>query len=264
MPTTDKAAERMVCNAVWAGKQMGPIHAACLSSFLRAGHPVHLYVYEKVSDAPVGVVQIDANSLLPWPRVENFIKAKRYDIFSDSFRYSVLKAGLGCYIDCDIYCLKPLEKSDFIMAWEETNSINGAILLLSPDCEMLTKLHDLLDSKSPPKWVRLGRRKRLNLYLKALLGRASLTDFRWGVIGPDALTWFVKEYKLEHRVLPADYFYPVHFLRVRDLLDPELTIEDLTTHRTRCIHLYNECLRNEISGSIPPTSPLGRMLSAGQ
>ena len=60
------SSDLMVCNAVWAGSKMGAIHAACLQSFLRIGHPVHLHVYEPVSDAPPGVVQVDANLLLPW------------------------------------------------------------------------------------------------------------------------------------------------------------------------------------------------------
>ena len=191
------------------------------------------------------------------------MKVKRFDILSDSFRYYVLKARLGCYIDCDVYCLKPVETSDFILAWEDVDLINGAILMLPADLQILSSLICLLDSKQIPEWAdNITNRKRLRHYVKRFLRRPSLTTFRWGVIGPDALTWFVKKYKLGDNALPADYFYPVHFKRVRDLLDPELTINDLVTHRTRCIHLYNECLRREIVGDIPPTSPLGQMLSA--
>ncbi|MES5701393.1 galactosyltransferase Lgt5, partial [Acinetobacter baumannii] len=36
---------------------------------------------------------------------------------------------------------------------------------------------------------------------------------------------------------------PVHYQCISQLCDPALTIDDITTSRTTCIHLYNEMLK---------------------
>jgi hypothetical protein len=84
----------------------------------------------------------------------------------------------------------------------------------------------------------------------------------WGTFGPHALTYYVKEIGLQNEVCPQDVFYPLDHGRISLLFDPELAIEDISTHRTECIHLYNELLRRRGTENIPPTSPLGRMLQA--
>lgn len=37
--------------------------------------------------------------------------------------------------------------------------------------------------------------------------------------------------------------YPVHYLCISQLCDPNLTIEEVITSRTSCVHIYNEILR---------------------
>lgn len=51
-------------NSLWIGKKLGPIHAACLRSFIRHGHDVVLHAYGKPDDTPEGVRLFDASKLM--------------------------------------------------------------------------------------------------------------------------------------------------------------------------------------------------------
>lgn len=82
----------------------------------------------------------------------------------------------------------------------------------------------------------------------------------WGVIGPKAITHYVREYQNVQNVQPIDIFYPVHYQCISQLCDPNLTVQDITTSRTLAIHLYNEMLRGINLESIDSNSTLARLL----
>ena len=82
----------------------------------------------------------------------------------------------------------------------------------------------------------------------------------WGVIGPAAITHFVKHLNLESSIQPIDVYYPVHYECINLLLDGGLEIDDITTPRTVCIHLYNEILRKVDLKSINDNCILSKML----
>ncbi|WP_292324764.1 hypothetical protein [Mesorhizobium sp.] len=60
---------------------------------------------------------------------------------------------------------------------------------------------------------------------------------------------------------PIDVFYPVLHTQITMLLDPALSLTDIGTPRTLCIHLFDQILKKWMKGRpIPATSPLGQML----
>lgn len=86
-----------------------------------------------------------------------------------------------------------------------------------------------------------------------------IADMPWGVIGPDAITHFVKTQNLVEFIQPIDVFYPVHYQCIGQLTDSGLSIEDITSTRTLGIHLYNEMLRNVDLDNIEHNSILAKM-----
>lgn len=54
----------VLINTIWIGGEMGPVHAACLRSFIRHGHDILLHCYERPKDAPHGVQFFDARKLM--------------------------------------------------------------------------------------------------------------------------------------------------------------------------------------------------------
>ena len=129
-------------NAIWIGPELGQIHAACLRSFRRQGHRVVLHCYRRPADTPADVETSDAAGLLPEDRIIRYRGNGSYALFSNLLRYEVLKAGLGLYVDCDMFCLRPIQDADYIFGYEGIfrGSISNAVLKLPSDSPTLAAL----------------------------------------------------------------------------------------------------------------------------
>ena len=75
-----------VIQTMWIGPRLSTMEQLCIKSFLRNGHPFHLYVYEEVEDVPQGTVVLDANEILPASRIFQYRDHKSYAGFSNFFR----------------------------------------------------------------------------------------------------------------------------------------------------------------------------------
>ena len=176
--------------------------------------------------------------LMPESRIVRYAKSGSHALFANLFRYQLLRAGLGLYVDCDMYCVRPIEDADYIFGWQGERSIGNAILKLPPDSPILADLCDIQDGFIPP-WI--GRREQLKLRTRQILGRAaSLGQMRWGTSGPKAVTWYAKQSRLASHVAPTDVFYPVAKSHIHLLLDPDLALGDFITPRTRAVHLWHQ------------------------
>jgi hypothetical protein len=253
-----------IANAIWIGAELGPIHAACLRSFVRAGHKTVLHVYDPPSDVPSGVMLADARALIPQDRIVRYEEGGSPSLFANLFRYQVLRAGLGLYVDCDVYCVRPIEDAGYIFGWQDRRIICGAVLKLPPDCPILARLCNLRDGFIPP-W--LGRRAQLKLRIRRFMRQpVPLARMEWGTTGPKALTWYAKRCGLASQAAPNDVFYPVAMSHIRLLLDPDLRLDDLITCRTRTVHLWHALFTKRPMSNIladpPPSSPLGRIIAS--
>jgi hypothetical protein len=70
-------------NAIWIGDPMGPLHAACLKSFMGVGYRVILHAYSRVADAPPGVEYFDANKLMSSESIVRHSKTGSLALASD-------------------------------------------------------------------------------------------------------------------------------------------------------------------------------------
>jgi len=238
-------------NAIWIGPQLGPINTACLRSFRRHGHRVVLHCYERPSDTPEGVQLADASTLLPQSRIIRHRETGSLALFSDILRYEIIGKGLGIYVDCDVFCLRPIEDADYIFGWESDTFFASGVLKLPPDCPALSALRAIKNTVGfVPPWQKNPPRKP-----------TPLEDLPWGTIGPRALTYYVREYGLEGHGSPIDRFNPVHWSHTELLFDPALRLADLTTHRTDAVHLFNHAI-SRIERRIPQSSPLWEVINS--
>ncbi|WP_018184254.1 hypothetical protein [Kaistia granuli] len=245
--------------AIWIGDKLNPLSAACLRSFVVAGHRTRLYSYGNLGNVPDGVETADAATILPEAEMIRLSSGGKFSLFSNIFRYELLQRVPSIYVDCDVYCLKPLQPAEIVLGYERDSSINGAVLGLEPDSELL---QDLRRSATPafiPPWLK--PRHQMKMRIRQWIGRPRpFSETPWGTLGPRLITHFVNQRGLHHHVKPADVFYPVDADRISLLYDPDIQLKDLTTHRTSCVHLYNEVMRRAARDKIPPTSPLGQIL----
>ncbi|MDK9697035.1 MAG: hypothetical protein OEL76_11635 [Siculibacillus sp.] len=234
-----------VCNALWIGERLGPIARACLASFLRRGHRVRVHSYRALDDLPEGAEAVDAASVVPRRSIVRHRRSGSPALFSDLFRYELLRRGAGIWIDADLYCVRPIDfPGPNVFGFEEPGSINGAVLGLAPDDPILDGLLSVFaDPGVIPPWVDLPGHHRILLKVRHLLGLGDqLADLPWGAVGPRALTWLLREDGRLDEAQPIDAFYPLHWSQIDRLYAADGDIEAVVTPRTRTIHLWNNLL----------------------
>lgn len=249
-----------VANTFWNGPSLGPIHSACLRSFLSNGHTVRLFAYTAPADVPPGVEVLPASEILPWSRVSWFVENGHIELASDLFRYHLLAASAGLWVDADCFSVNPIEDDDYIFGQETVSGLNSAVLKLPSASPVLRALCSI-DRDFIPPWE--SRRRQRNAQWRRMLGRPrGLERWPWGTIGPTALTYYAKEFGILDLAEPSDVFYPVHWDHLDRLVDVGLHLSDLTTTRTKVVHLYTSLMRRRYRlGEPPVTSPLGHILS---
>lgn len=250
-------------HALWIGEKLGEISNCCLASFVKQGHRVVLHTYTSIKDLPKGVVVSDANKIIPKEKIIRHKQTGSYALFSDIFRYELLKKVDGIYVDCDVYCLKPLiiPEHGYLFGFEDDDKINGAILALPQNSELLNKLIEIAyDDYFIPSWYSVGKQRRLK-WQKRLGISKHISDMPWGVIGPEAITYFAKKFKVVELAQEIDVLYPLHYNRISQILTPNLNVSDIVSYRTCCIHLYNEKLRKVDLNSLDLNSILSKMLN---
>lgn len=264
MPTGsgETAGPRSV-NSLWIGRNLGPVARACLASFVRHGHRTVLYCYDPPSDVPAGVTVADAASVIPSSRIFRHKKTTSYALFSDLFRYELQRRNLGLWIDCDVYCVRPitLDRPN-IFGWENPHTINVAVLGLPPNSPVIEKLVGLFEMKSPVlPWLTAADHAAFTA--RRLAGEEfGLADLPWGSAGPAAFTYLLKEARLTSLAAPRSVFYPLAWSQGPLLMKSGTDIATIITPRTLTIHLWNETLHRYLDKA-ERGSPLDRLLSNG-
>lgn len=258
-----KNTDSKIVHALWIGGSLGPIEALCLTSFLRHGYQVRLHRYESLQNVPPGVVECDASLVLPKSAVFRHQPTGSYAMFANAFRYELLAVEDGVYVDCDVFCLKPLPLSDYVFGYESPGRINNAVLDMPPESPLSEDLRSLrfkADQYWPWESSRIASWRQRRAAKKA--GANPLSYRTWGIYGPEALSYLVKKHGLETLAQPKDVFYPVHHEEVAKLFDPAFQLDDLITPNTIAIHLYNESIKSHRLDvqSAPLNSPIGKLL----
>ena len=123
-------------------------------------------------------------------------KADRFPFFQTFFATNSSALGLGLYVDCDVYCLRPIEDADYILGWQGRNSLANAVLKLPPDCPVLAALRAIKDTPNfvPPSF---GRRKRRLEWLRGPAPAIPLEDLPWATASK-ALAYYAHLHGIDH------------------------------------------------------------------
>lgn len=252
-----------VVHAVWIGDTLGTIGAACLKSFRNNGHHVKLHAYGKITDLPEGVELSDANKIINEREVFRHSASGSYAMFSDIFRYQLLRKEGGIYIDCDIFCIEriTIPENEYLFGFEDDENINNAILAMPKKSQLLEALIDTTQNNAfIPPWLKKSKKSKIKIK-RALKGKVDKRELPLTTFGPNLVTHFVQKLGIKKSGQPADVFYPVPAERVSMLLDQGLSLTEISTARTKAIHLFNEKLKHHDLRNIPPSSPLGKLIS---
>lgn len=245
-------------NMFWHGNELGALHAACVRSFTQHGHTVIMHCYNKPVDLPHNVRTFDASKIMPLSDLHAHRETGSVALGANRYRYRLIAEGFGLYADCDMFCLRQITDSHYILGKEQDNSLNNAFLKYPVDSDLAKALVDAtLDYYFIPPWFRASKKRRLRI--RRRIGRGThVGEHPWGVWGPQLVSHFAKELGLWQEAAPIDKYYPVHPWQTTLLRDPDLTIADLVTPRTEAIHLWHKMLGSDL---IPRGSPLWEVLN---
>jgi hypothetical protein len=171
----------------WHGEQLPDFVALCLSSFLDHGDHIRLFTYRKVK-VPFGVEVVDASEILPQSAVFYYKNEDGTDRsvagFANLFRYTLLRARGGWWVDTDVLRLGgPLPSEELYLGWEEPDLIGNAILWAPPQHELMSRAEDE--------------------------ARAAGVNLIWAQTGPKLVTRLTSELGLLPLVKPLGVVYPI-------------------------------------------------------
>lgn len=233
-------------NSFWTGRPLGELERLCVLSMLKQGHKVRIFSYGDLGPLPDGVERADAEAIVPAAALLRHRKSGSPSLGSNVFRYRLMQQGLGLWLDLDMLLFRPIRMSAGpVFGWQDSSTINTAVLYLPPDSPTLAALLTFTDEPYPvPPFFR-PYRQRLLRFRHAIGLPQHVTRMRWGVFGPKALTYFARQTGEAAQAAARDVYYPLHSRRAHGAL---MTGYDLAAHftpETVGLHLWNEALRKK-------------------
>lgn len=248
----------------WHG-EMSWLEQLCLTSFVRHGHKVRVFAYERPTGLPEGVYWEDAARILPQDQMFFYKKNGTPAVFSDLFRLELMRREEGLWVDCDIYCYRPFtDLGAFVFGWEvppgadgKGGSINNAVLRCPSDSLLLKDLIDVFKPENARASERfLPWHRRAEMFVRRLFGeKIAVFDMQFGATGPFPLTHYARRYGLIDEVKAPEVFYPVPYEKIPELMEPGSDIADFVTEKTLGVHVWRSQLTNRGRAGIAAPAP---------
>lgn len=236
---------------LWVEGPMSYVEVLCAQSFVDAGHHVKLFHYGEVPNAPDSVEMVHGDTILKPEKMHRHGKTGSYALFSDVFRYHLLKkCDRMIWADLDAYCVKTFQtETGHFYAWASRHLINGGVLGMPPDSDALGQLLEMTeDEHGIPEWYPQEEKDRLQAAADA--GEpVNVADLPWGVWGPAALTHYLHKTGEAKHALPIAGLYPVSFKHRRQLMKTATTekILGLIGPDTYSVHFYGRRVREYLT-----------------
>jgi hypothetical protein len=215
----------------WSMGMLGEMHRLSLQSMVRQGHPVKLYTYDNVAAVqalvPPGVIVADAGNVVPASIYHQAVMNSEIRYFSDIFRYAVLQAFGGWWLDTDIVLVKPLDFGrGHVFSTQWSGVENGHV------CAG--------DVMRAPK----GSLHMANLYALSQQRLFSERRVEYGAVGPLLLSEYLlaaDDEELQSSILPPTTFNAIDWHEV-DLFTSESRagFELLSDPRVTGVHLWGK------------------------
>jgi hypothetical protein len=226
---------RHVFQSLWIGHRLSPLEHLCISSFLAHGHTFVLYAYEAVDNVPSACDVLDARGILPEKDV--FLTRSGHLIgspttFSDRFRYEVLRARGGWWVDTDTLCLRgDIPDTPYVFAMEDENGYGAGVLRAPQDSTFLAEA--------------------VARCTEAHGGTA------FGAIGPALVGELVRELGLEDQAWPRHDLYPLAWHEFLKFFDPAQADQiEARVSTSTFVHFFGNMisLANVLKDIRPPES----------
>ena len=201
--------------SLWVGPPLSWLEQLCLTSFADNGHEVVLYTYEDIANVPACVRVEDARAILPDKDIFVHDATGSPALYSDLFRFNMLEKTDHIWVDTDAYCNQPfvLPEHGHYHGFEKQRKgrANGGVLRLPTDSRTFRAMQDFVAEEYPiPPWYSPEEQDKL-LAAKKRGRPVHASQLKWGVWGPEALTYFLQETGEIQYSQPEHVLYPVPF-----------------------------------------------------
>ena len=259
-----------VCS-FWHGR-LGWFERLCMASFVAAGHRFTLFAYDDVGELPAGCTLGDAGAVVPRERMFFYKGSRTPAVFADLFRLELMRREAGIWVDCDVYCLRPLAGfAPYVFGIEADGTwrnggraeVNNAVFRCPADCHLLDGLFGVFAPGATPPGMPIWR--RLEVAIRRGLGEnLPVENMQFGATGPWPLNHYVRALGLQRFVQPRDVFYPLAYERARRVLEPGSSFAEIATGRTLAIHLWHSALTRRGSGDMERPAPGSALYAAAE
>lgn len=239
-----------VVNMLWVEGRLGPLERACMRSVTAQGHRLILWHYQPLEGVPECTELRDGDVVVPRERLFRHVPTGSYSLFSNLFRYELLRQGRGLWLDADVYLLKPIPIGDgHVYGFAQPGTVASAVLGLPAGSPVLADLIGYFDARRIPPWLP-GRWRLRYAWQRLLLGNYRIETMPWGNLGPLALTKQIARHGLLDKIRHQSVFSPWTWRDADWIFHPGARLEDRTTPQTLAVHLFNEMIRGA-KGSKP-------------
>jgi hypothetical protein len=201
----------------------GPLDALrmlCLRSQVAAGHRVTLYSFAPLGGLPDGVVNADAETVLPRSFAERLRPSGPGGSwrdwttlqFSDFFRMRLMALNAGLWLDADVLLFKAIEidPAKPYFAWEKKRQLGNSVLYLPPGDPVIAAFDALMRQEElTPDWL-AWRHRMIFAWRKWRGGSTRLSDIRVAIFGPASLTALARRFGYARYALPRRAYYAIH------------------------------------------------------
>lgn len=235
--------------SLWVGEELSWLEQLCLKSFVDHGHEVILFTYDEVKGIPDGVRQQDANDILPADNIIRHAKTGSPAYHADVFRLHMLYQTDYVWADTDAFCCQPWKlKGKHFHGWisDKIPQVNNGVLRLPKSSKTLKAMMKFTSDEYPiPPWYRDAKQDELRAR-KAKGEGEHVSLLPWGVWGPDALSWFLKDTGEIRHSQPGHVIYPVPFRIAGATLNPNRINQtrNMIKEDTLSIHFWGRRFRN--------------------
>jgi len=216
--------------SLWIGGNLSKVERLCIQSFLDHGHEFHLYAYEEINNLPKGAKLLDARSIMPEDSIfrykDGWAKGS-VSGFADVFRLLMVQKHGGWWVDMDIICLKKFDFESDTVFCTSSEGEYGSIL---NNCAF----------KLPTN----------SIFIESCLSEISnldLNNMAFGKAGPFLFQSKVKELNLEKYAMPYEYFNPINWKNVGELILGKMSNKDKIKEILRPILRPNTMTGRKIS-----------------
>ncbi len=196
-----------------------------MASFLKIGHPYHLYVYDEVPGVPAGVTIKDASTILSPDKIFKYKDHDNYAGFANLFRYKLILEKGNYWVDTDMICLKPFDHTtDYVFSSERSK-------------------HPTSDTKIQVNTgvIEAPIGSAIMVYCYSESARKDHDTLKWGETGPLLLMKAVKKFDMGRYVANPEAFCPVNWWDWNQVLERSPDMKVLAG--SQAVHLWNEMWR---------------------